>query len=70
MQRTVTYAYLTVHCMFAKKYEFHRGHEPTKLKIQRIVHHFEKEKTLMNCNKSRSGQDSIVNSEIMNTFLV
>ena len=63
MWRTVTYAYVTVHCMFAKKYECHRGPEPTKLKIQRIVHHFEKEKTLMNCNKSQSGWDSVVSPE-------
>ena len=39
-----TKLYVTVHRMFAKTYEFRRGHEPTKLKIQRIVHYFEKKK--------------------------
>ena len=54
---------MTVRRIFAKKCGFRRGPEPTKLKIQRIVHHFEKEKTLMNCNKGRSGRDSIVSLE-------
>ena len=55
-----TKLYVTVCHMFAKKYGFCRWPEPTKLKIQRIVHHFEKEKTLLNCNKVQSGRDSII----------
>ena len=58
-----TKSYVTVHRMFAKTYEFRRGREPTKLRIQRTVHHFEKEKTLMNGNKGRSGRESIVSPE-------
>ena len=49
--------------MFTKKYGFRRRPEPTKLKIQRIVHHFEKEKTLINCSKGRNGRDSTVSHE-------
>ena len=58
-----TKSYVTVCRMFAKKYGFRRGPEPTNLKILKIVHHFDKEKTLMNCNKVRSGRDSIVSPE-------
>ena len=39
-----TKSYVTVRHMFAKKYGFHRGPEPIKLKIQRIEHHFERKK--------------------------
>ena len=55
-----TKLYVTVCHMFTKNYGFCRQPEPAKLMIQRIVHPFEKEKTLLNCNKGQSGQDSVI----------
>lgn len=59
-----THSYVKVRRMFQNEFQLHRSvTTPDNKSIWRIVKHFEKEQTVHNCNKARSGTKPTITAE-------
>ena len=59
-----THSYVKARRMFQNEFQLHRSvTTPDNKSIWRIVKHFEKEQTVHNCNKARSGTKPTITAE-------